>query len=365
SAVEQKALLSVFETMAAVHNQRTQMQLDNLKHFYELLSDRASDPVGLRQEYRDAVEAVIKLHNAYAKGAYVPQSRVGKLSFTAKSKRYLELEALASEGDKKAIKELSKLRSDGDHYVTTRLANEADAADLQRQYAADSRFDGGKLGYAGDAMNLASATLDTHQLSQLLLNYEAEAKGASSGDQFAPLSQTLRREMHRVLIEQGSQDTEITSRMRKGNIAGVRPEQVLDNTLEHIRHFGYAYASATTAAQRADSIRKMRSEIFRLEGADQVRQTEMFNEVMGRIESQFDNAEGLVDRVARTTMGMSSFYFLLSNPSYYALQLTQSWVLTAPQLSGEFGPKAWGELTKAFADLKPLYTSIAKGRQEI
>ena len=364
SAVEQDAMMKVFEAMAAVHNQRTKMQLENLKHFYELLSERTSDTVGLRQEYKDAVEAVIKLHNAYAKGAYVPQSRVGEFSFTAKSKRYLELEALANEGDKKAIRELKKLESDGDHYLTTRLANEREAIDLQNQYAADSRFADGSLGYARDAKNMASATLDTRQLSQLLLNYETQAK-EGGGDQFAPLSQELRREMHRALIEQGSQDTEITSRMRKRNIAGVRPEQVLDNTMEHIRHFGYAFASASTAAQRADSIRKMRGEIFRLNDADQVRQAEMFNEVLNRIESQFDNAEGLVDRVARSTMGVSSVYFLLTNPSYYLLQLSQSWVLTAPQLSGEFGPKAWGELAKAFSDLKPLYTSIAKGRQEI
>jgi len=368
-ADQKTAMRMTFETTAEVLAARTNMKLENAKQLFLILEEQTADPGALFADYAKSVQAIMAQHNINAKGAYVPQSRVGEFAVIAKSPyfREVEMKALEFEGGRGGVytKELRQLEKDHQHFKSSRYKTRAEAMAAAKQYEEDPAWGYGD--WKPDIARTAQSTLDAEQLQALLVSFEAEVKrGADNAGRAAKLSDALRAQMRQVLADMGSQSTEVTTGLRKENIGGVVRSQVLDNTLEHVRHFGYALASAQSAPKRLTALQRMREEIGRFTKVDRDRVGSQYNELVRRLDNPFDDGQGFAEETARTAMGVQSLWYLLSNPSYYILQLTQSWVMTAPYMSGEFGTSAYSELAKAFAALKPVVqTKLGRGRQEI
>ena len=355
---EQEVVDMSLETMAELRMAETEMRLNQIRRSVaQMRAAGRQSPGELNAIEQKALDTIIGVHNRQIVSAYVPQTRRGDFRVVAKSAELLRAEQEALEhGD--PINKIP-LRNDANHYqyigAESAAEAQADVAELRKQgwtFVDFHRQPQAEIEYG----------LDLSQLSRL---YDRLAAAEREGEVQLALPRQVEQEMLQALnqmVEQGR--STIQSRMRRDNIAGVKTAHIMPNVLERTKDFGYYYAASMTAPARYEALLGMRQQLAQLSGQDNAEYTRTFDELMSRAH---DVREGDLfgDKVARGLLKFSSVQYLLSNPSYYVLQLTQPWVLSAPVLVGEFGMGAVSRLAASYGQTKDIVSGMLKGEQEL
>ena len=369
----QSAVKATFDTTSEILVGRTENNLRMARDSRDQLIERGEDRAEVEQMYRKAVTQITSIHNNRARMAYVPLSRFGDFMVEGYSREYLELDRQAEadglenmpEGTKQRLDEM---RRSPEHYTFQRYATEAEAKAAQQAMRTERRFD--TVEYRKAQADKAEYGLSDYnsvaQLMEFIDQHQSEASpdGQRSG-QWARVEETTRRLMRDLLAEMGTLDSETASQMDRDLIHGVVESQVLERTLEHVKHFGFVAANSATNLKKVSALGEMRSQLSQLTGEDSAVYVGYFNRLLERLNDPFDNSQSFMTSASRKVMGVSSLYLLLSNPSYYMMNATQTTMLTGPVLAGEVGPRAWGAIADAYRSIKPVYKGIFERGTEI
>ena len=350
---EKDAVRLTQEMMSELQTVETKMHIDHVNEAINKLRLTGTlDAAAADKLLGDAVGAHIKRHNKQITATYVPQTRRGEQFVVAKSQEYLDIEQTMRENDEPLSQH--PLRQDKKHYQYIGAANEYEAKKIVKQLTPDFA----DVLYQRKTVAESEYGLSLSELTQL---YERLGAEAQTGDDLKlSLSTQVEQEMLKIvdkLIREG--DSVIQSRMQRDNIPGIRVSEIAPNVLDRVRDFGFAYAASRTASQRFEAIRGMRQELKHLSGSESVSYTKTFDSLMARMGNS-NESSSFGNQLAGKALSISAFTFLLSNPSYYALQLMQTWMMTAPTLAGEFGTDAVTKLGQHYSTIMPHLTKAAR-----
>ena len=311
----------------------------------------------IQKYYDDAVQKIIAVTNERLKAGYVPQIRRGEYVVVAKSHDFIAAE---NDADHNAIAEM---RRDPQHFQYIGATSKAEAVRIQEQLL--------KAGYAAVSYHMRQAEASEYQLNRQQVATLLAAVDASDDMAVGELArESVSQVAERVLLELiNAKDIRTASRLERENIAGIRPDEIMPNVLDLLRSFGSYYASLATTQDRISAIANMRRELRMLPPDDNVRYTTAFNTLLARLDDTTAEKDTIIGRLADRIVGFTASSILLTNISYYALQLTQPWLVSMPVLAGRHG---WGgaidELTKAYTKLsdtgiyKDLFLSLSQAQ---
>lgn len=362
------AVQTTFEVTAEILLDRTRASIQQATAIRDRLLEIGQDATEVQKSYTAAMRNIVRIHNERVSTAYVPTSRHGKFAVEAWSEEYAQkLEEYEASGRDPEIKaELDALKADG-HYSLQRYDTATKAQAVRDQLLSEGRWVGAE--YSKQMESRPEQSIHDYETIAKMVDYVHQnsltAGEDVSSQQWAQVQDGLHSMMREVLDEMGQLDAQSASRMHRLGVHGVARSQVLENTLDYMRHYGAVAARSETALQRADAIGEMREELSQLTGRDSSRMVGYFNRLMRRMYEPFDNADGFLDEASRRFMGFSSVYLLLTNPTYYLLNLTQTPMFTAPVLAGEMGARAIPELIKAYNTIRPVYKGIRERGTEI
>lgn len=366
---EKEVVRLTLETTAEVLAARTQMEFDKVRESRDLLAEQQQPDSQVQDAYLKAVDSLVTIHNNRAASAYVPTYRLGNYTVEAKSAEYQQAEMDADQsGDLSSLRAMRARGTDGEptHYFFGRY-DSYKAAQQAKQQLLDRGF--ADVETKTPTKGRPEFKLEYASIVRLLKAQEeaANEKDLSRAERsMQRLSEGMRAAVRGVLLEVAEANSETASQMDRQGVEGINRTHVLRNTLDYVKHFGFAIASAQTTSDRMAAIAGMRSELRQLTDEDSRKYVGYFNKLIDRLETPYDNKEGLVESGARGVLAVSPFWYLLTNPSYYVLQLTQTWLMTAPVLAGEFGPaSAWGAVAKSYTDIKPVIEAALRGNTEI
>jgi hypothetical protein len=268
-------------------------------------------------------------------GPYAPLKRFGDYVSVGKSEAYLDAEAM---GDTKAIEELQQ---DDRHYLVefhdSFPAAKSRARQLQPYFAKTDGFEKQKI--YRDVQELPFGAIA--KVKQAIADMPEGTKHR------AALSRLVTDLYLTMLSESSARKSELRRRYVHGE-----EQDMFRSFASQGRASAHFIAALEKNGEIQKHISKMQSEAAQGPG-DRANKNRVFNEILGRY------AQGLDYRPTPLTdkaMALTSFWMLVSTPSYYLQNATQPFILTLPVLSGRFGNgAAWAALTKAYKDVFRVY----------
>ena len=360
NAKEQEVVELALETMAQLQMSQTELKVTHIQRAIGQMREAGRQTEAeLQQIEREALQAIVSQHNVQATKAYVPQTRRGKFRVIARSQ---ELERQRADAEQRGEDpDLVPLARDRDHYEYLGAETQADAISLMKQKREEgwsATYEQTPPGQFEDNVTLGDLTRQYHKLLQ---------RQHEDGDN-APLllSQEIEQEMLQEINKLRSEaNTVAQSQMPRENVPGVQWREIVPNVLDRTRDFGYHYAASVTAPQRSQAMMGMRRELSQLTGRDNVEYMQTFTELLERA-NDVREGDHFGDKAARGALQFSSFQYLLSNPSYYALQLTQPWMMSVPTMAGEFGiAKTATKMAESYSQMKDVVKAISVRETEL
>jgi hypothetical protein len=284
---------------------------------------------------------------------YAPLKRFGNFVVVAKSKDYLEQEAIikndkATEDEKKdARAKLRELEKSEKHYFVSFAETKREGRKIEEELLTEG------YGYVSEAFEKDSTKTDVYggrdvqNVFYRLRNLANDSLDENTGDKSSKAINRLINDLHLTLLaEQSARQSE---RRRKG-IAGAEDDMMRSFATQGMAtsHF---IATLHNSGKIYDSLQSMQREADAQTPGRDVRR-EYYNEFMKR------HALGLEyepNTILNKALSTTSFYMLLTNPAYYLQNLTQPFMLSMPSVAGKHGyDKAFTEFSKAYKEIFQL-----------
>jgi hypothetical protein len=284
---------------------------------------------------------------------YAPLKRFGNFVVVAKSKDYLEQEAIikndkATEDEKKdARAKLRELEKSEKHYFVSFAETKREGRKIEEELLTEG------YGYVSEAFEKDSTKTDVYggrdvqNVFYRLRNLANDSLDENTGDKSSKAINRLINDLHLTLLaEQSARQSE---RRRKG-IAGAEDDMMRSFATQGMAtaHF---IATLHNSGKIYDSLQSMQREADAQTPGRDVRR-EYYNEFMKRHALGLDYEP---NTILNKTLSTTSFYMLLTNPAYYLQNMTQPFMLSLPSVAGKHGyDKSWAEFSKAYKEIFQL-----------
>ncbi len=289
------------------------------------------------------------LLNQRAAWPYAPLRRFGNHVVMAMSKEYL---AAKDANDSKRMQELEK---DGNHYQVAFAENRAAAAQLKAQMEAVPAFAASNGGYADNFERLSQADsmmggrdmLSAFRRLRNMASDSMEGEGAKARE---GVDNAMRQLYLQLLAESSARKGE----MNRRNVVGADTD-MMRAFATNGRSTAHFIANLKMGSSVDDALASMQKEVKVNKPGREERQR-YFNEIMKR------HTMGLVydpSPFVDKALATSSYYMLLSNPSYFIVNAVQPWMMSVPTMGGRFG------LGKAASAMAKAYGEVWKVRKDV
>lgn len=262
------------------------------------------------------------------RGPYIPTMRFGDYFVEAMSKEYADAKANGDEA------KMTELKSDGDHYFYYQDKTIQAVAAKKKELEATGKYIGGmQFGPKTDRAQNRKADFAAVFRLETLIRKRADREGAMQ-------LRTLLRELTRDMAEEYA---EVQSRQQFKAVSGAKWEEVMRGVAVRGQQVAFEIGALTHNREIAKTLYEMEKESRKAD--DSVVATHLFNELQNRYTTSLDARE-ISEGVQRILAGVS-FWKLLTNPSYYLVQLLQPFQYSLPSMYRYFGVgESWSELMK-------------------
>ena len=271
-------------------------------------------------------------------GPYAPFKRFGNYVSVAKSEAYLDAVAMND------TKQVEELQQDDRHYLVefhdSFPAAKARARQLQPFFHSAKGFERQQL--HREVQELPWGAIAKVKQHVADMPDDAQHKAALS---------RLLTDIYLTMLSEGS------ARKAELRRRGIHGEE--RNMLQSFAAQGRADAHFISALEKNGEIQKQISAMQTEAKGDEENRNRVLNEILARYAQAIDYRPTPWTNKA---MAMTSFWMLVTTPSYYLQNSTQPFMLTLPVLSGRFGNgAAWAALTKAYKDVGRFFRDVGHG----
>lgn len=269
---------------------------------------------------------------------YAPLKRFGKHVVMGYSAQYAAAKAANN------VQEMQRLQKDGDHYYVGFAETKAQARAMLAEIA--PTFNGGETGTfekldGVEAFMGGRDMLGAFQRLRTLANEQKNDDGKTN-----ERIDNMMRQMYLTLL---SETSARKSELHRRNIAGADGDMMRAFATQG-RATAHFVAGLQTNGQVNDLLRDMKNQVSETLG-DREQKQAYFNEIMRRHSMNLEYApSGMVEKA----MAGTSVWMLLTNPSYFLVNATQPFMMSAPLMGARYGyARANTELFRAFKEVAP------------
>lgn len=269
---------------------------------------------------------------------YAPLKRFGKHVVMGYSAQYAAAKAANN------VPEMQRLQKDGDHYYVGFAETKAQARAMLAEIA--PTFNGGETGTfekldGVEAFMGGRDMLGAFQRLRTLANEQKNDDGKTN-----ERIDNMMRQMYLTLL---SETSARKSELHRRNIAGADGDMMRAFATQG-RATAHFVAGLQTNGQVNDLLRDMKNQVSETLG-DREQKQAYFNEIMRRHSMNLEYApSGMVEKA----MAGTSVWMLLTNPSYFLVNATQPFMMSAPLMGARYGyARANVELLRAFKEVAP------------
>lgn len=277
-------------------------------------------------------------------GPYTPLQRVGNFVTVGKSDEYHAAEELAESTGK--YTDLIEMRSDPRHYSVSQFntAGEARmAAQKLRQRFPNHTYYEGKDAKT-ENMHTASWKMMSEMKTRLM---DSLGDDDATAAYRAKISDMMRDMYIETLTEQSLR----RNQLRRDNVDGVKPEEMMGAFLSRSRGVSHFIANATNEASITQAMLDMRKEVRdpQITPDKRAQRKEIYDEVSKRrmaMTTQVDTP------IQNKLMAFTGIHRLLTSPAYYLQYITQPLTMYLPAAAARHGYfRALGEASTATRDV--------------
>lgn len=306
---------------------------------------RTRDPVKKKQLTEDKAQylRVYGRKLLVPSDPYAPMRRVGTHATVGKSQLYLDTEAKAKAGDKKAIKQLDELRADDRHHLVAFSDNLYEAERIAREYRA--------------AGLIATASVKEVFTSDDQLPFQSfqtlrEMANEKDGDHAVKLMNMI----DELYLESLSDVSARKSELRRTGVGGLSADSMYKAFLAHGKSSAHYMSVLKTHRDVAGKFAEMRTQAHE-PGGDRHARMSVFNEMKKRFDASFNYEPApLINKM----MGASTYWMLLTKPAYYLYNLTQPLMMTLPYMTKRHDyTAAANQMVRAYSDLMKLPKAVS------
>lgn len=271
---------------------------------------------------------------------YAPLKRFGKHVVMGYSAAYAKAKA---DND---VKEMQRLQKDGDHYYVAFAETKAQArkmeADIKDSFLGGKTVFFEKLDQAEDFMG-GRDVMGAFQRLRTVFN-DGKVEGETETNERID---TMMRQMYLTLL---SETSARKSEIHRRNVAGADGDMMRSFATQ-----GRATAHFIAGLQTNGAVNKHLVDIkneIRSNSGDREKQADLFNEIVRRHSMNLEySPSGMIEKV----MAGTSVWMLLTNPSYFLVNATQPFMMSAPLIGARYGyAKTNAEMFRAFKEVLPV-----------
>ncbi len=275
---------------------------------------------------------------------YAPIKRTGNYVVIGKSAEYIAAE---DRGDTATTK---KLESDPDHYHVSFVDTKWQARNLKDNLAEQGVFPDpqfAKRAESFDEMFSGEAALP----AVTKLRNAVDARATTPSGAKDPTAGKLLNIISQLYLEALAEGSARKSEMRRRGVAGE--VDMLQSFTQQGRADANFLASVEFEPKIQEALQQMRNQS---RTGDRDRKSEIFDELTKRYAGTLDpKPSPFISGITN----LASKFFLASSPAYYLQNLTQPFMMSLPAMAGRHDyTKAAAELTKAYAELGPLFKDV-------
>lgn len=271
---------------------------------------------------------------------YAPLKRFGKHVVMGYSAAYAKAKA---DND---VKEMQRLQKDGDHYYVAFAETKAQArkmeADIKDSFLGGKTVFFEKLDQAEDFMG-GRDVMGAFQRLRTVFN-DGKVEGETKTNERID---TMMRQMYLTLL---SETSARKSEIHRRNVVGADGDMMRSFATQ-----GRATAHFIAGLQTNSAVNKHLVDIkneIRNNSGDREKQADLFNEIVRRHSMNLEySPSGMIEKV----MAGTSVWMLLTNPSYFLVNATQPFMMSAPLIGARYGyAKTNAEMFRAFKEVLPV-----------
>ena len=274
---------------------------------------------------------------------YAPLKRFGKHVVMGYSAQYAAAKAAND------VKEMQRLQKDGDHYYVGFAETKAQARAMLAEIT--PTFDGGetgtfeKLDGAEEFMGGRDMMGAFQRLRTLVADQKDEADPKTAGR-----IDNMMRQMYLTLL---SETSARKSELHRRNIAGADGDMMRAFATQG-RATAHFVAGLQTNGKVNELLHTMKNDASRTLG-DREQKQAYFNEIMRRHSMNLEfSPPGVIEKA----MAGTSVWMLLTNPSYFLVNMTQPLMMSSPLMGARFGyARAHAEMFRAYREVAPILKS--------
>jgi hypothetical protein len=196
--------------------------------------------------------------------------------------------------------------------------------------------------------NVVSATKQEtfKHMDELPWSGIAKIKEAIRSDPEMAAKQSMQKLVTDLYLQMLAESSARKSRMGREGITGAG--DMFRAFAAHGRSNAHFIASMSKSGEVSKQITKMKEQAHDNEDGKRDAKNRVYNEIAARFAQGLDYRETpMVDKMLR----LSSIWMLLTSPSYYLTNATQTFMVAMPLLGGTYGGRAFTEITKAYKDV--------------
>lgn len=271
---------------------------------------------------------------------YAPLKRFGKHVVMGYSAEYAAAKAAND------VKEMQRLQKDGDHYYVAFAETKAQArkmeADIKDSFLGGETGNFEKLDGAESFMG-GRDIMGAFQRLRTVFNdgkVEGEAKTNERID-------TMMRQMYLTLL---SETSARKSEIHRRNVVGADGDMMRAFATQG-RATAHFIAGLQTNGKINEHLLQMKAEAGKTLG-DREQKQAYFNEIMRRHSMNLEySPSGMIEKA----MAGTSVWMLLTNPSYFLVNMTQPFMMSSPLMGARYGyARAHAEMFKAYREVAPV-----------
>jgi hypothetical protein len=275
---------------------------------------------------------------------YAPIKRNGTQVVIGKSDEY---KAAVAAKDTKRVKQLE---SDPDHYHVSFVDSKWEARTLKDKLEEQGVFT--ELDIVTRSQAFEEAFSGEALLPALTkMRAAVDKRATDTNGKKDPTAGKMLSIINQLYLEALAEGSARKSEMRRRGVAGE--VDMLQSFTQQGRADANFMANVQFEPLVQDQLQNMRNES---RSGDRERKSEIFNELTQRYAGSLDVK---VNSWVNGLTNMASKFFLASSPAYYLQNLTQPFMMSLPAMAGRHDyTKAAAELTKAYAELGPLFKDV-------
>lgn len=305
------------------------------------------DRKAIRKEWDSAISTKGKFLAELA-GPYVPFKRPGDILVIGKSAEFLKNEQIrddetASDDARKAARKwIRENVSSADHYRVTGAENDSDAGQIMDGYKKDMVGGAAYRTVKEQYRSPYGHEMPFHFVKQMR-NIAEEEFGSDSVQ-----SKTVNRLITDLYVQMLSDERARKSELRRMKVAGYSPDMMQSFAMQ-----GFADAHLLSALEGNEAVtasinemRKQKNAVQR-EGVDDLKAARVYNQIMANHTASmfYTSPTNWQEKMASFT----SVWKLTTSPAYWITNLTQTPMMTLPEIGGRHGiTKAWSEWLKSY-----------------